>query len=112
MKRLNFRLISNKETQINKESNYFIKDNTLFFKDNEDCYQYNINNKIFIKKDKEKELTIDISNNNIIITLLENNYQFDMPIEVIKCENEDNKIVIEYTFMSDEQITNCIIIDY
>ena len=47
-----------------------------------------------------------------MITLLEQNYTFDMPIIESNLKKEDKLIELTYTFDSEEKTTNCIIINY
>ena len=50
METLKFKLISNKETLINESTSYYIKDNIINFKINDELYSYNLeNNIIFIE---------------------------------------------------------------
>lgn len=112
MKTLTFKLSTNNEEVINGSSNYFIKENVMNFIINEETYSYNLDNNILIKKNNESSICINPNESIIHITLLEQNLTFDMEIIDFKVKNDDNKIIYEYSFMSDEKTTNCITIDY
>lgn len=112
MLKLSFKLITNGSEIINETSNYFIKDNVINFKINEETYSYNLIDDIMIKKNKESSINIDLKNKIIQITLLEQGLTFDMEISDSKVKKDSNLIEFEYTFESDEKTTNCITINY
>lgn len=112
MLKLSFKLITNGSEIINETSNYFIKDNVINFKINEETYSYNLIDDIMIKKNKESSINIDLKNKIIQITLLEQGLTFDMEIIDSKVKKDSNLIEFEYTFESDEKTTNCITINY
>ena len=112
MLKLSFKLITNNRTVIDSESNYFIKDNVINFKIEEDTYSFNLENYIMTKKNKESNIIINPNEKLIQITLLSHNMTFDMEIIDSKVKKEQNTIEFTYTFESDEKTTNCIIINY
>lgn len=112
MLQLSMRLITNGRETINKTSNYFIKDNKMNFKIDDDTYSYDLENDILIKKNKETSIEINPNEKLIMITLLEQNYTFDMPIIESNLKKQDKLIELTYTFDSEEKTTNCIIINY
>lgn len=113
MSLLKFKLISNNNTEIEFESNYLLTENKLSFKNENTLYEYNIKDNLFVKKDNETSITIDINNSLIIINLLENNLAYDMDVEIEEFINKDNYISIKYIIKNEEDnITNNIIIDY
>lgn len=112
MLKLSFKLITNRSEIINETSNYFIKDNVINFKINEETYSYNLIDDVMIKKNKESSINIDLKNKIIQITLLEQGLTFDMEIIDSKVKKDSNLIEFEYTFESDEKNTNCITINY
>lgn len=112
MNKLKFKLLTNNQIVINEEVNYFVKEDIFKFKIDEVYYEYDKKNDVFSKKNNESLIKIELLKNNIVIALLENNLSFDMEIDINKYEKNDKLIIIEYTFMSDEKTTNCIIIDY
>ena len=112
MNSLKFKLISNNSTIIDKETNYYIKDNVIKFKIEDTLYEYDTNNDFIIKKDSNSILKIEMLKNNIVITLLPNNLSFDMYIFVEEHKKNKNSLYLKYTFINDEKTTNCIFIDY
>lgn len=112
MKSLNFKLISNSKEIINERVNYYETGNILKFKVNEDLYEYNKLNNVLIKKDSEKELTINFKEKLIIINLLSNNIKVDYPMEESSIKKDDDKVILNYTLESDETIENTIIIEF
>lgn len=112
MKVLKFILITDEEEVINIEANYYIKDETLKFKDQDTLYEFSIKDKIFTKIDKESKIIIDFNKDKITIILLENNYAFDMEIDDIEVKIDENNIYLKYSFMGTEKTTNCILIKY
>lgn len=112
MKALKFKLISNKEVLIDEESTYYIKDNVINFKINNELYNYNLENNILIKTNKESKITIDFENYNIIIEILNNNLMFNMEILEYTIHIENNKISIKYKCLGEEETQNNIFIEY
>lgn len=112
MNKLKFKLITNNQIVIDEEVNYFIKEDIFKFKIDEVYYEYDKKNNIFSKKNNESLIKIELLKNNIVIVLLENNMFFDMEVQINRYEKNDKLVIIEYTFISDEKTTNCIIIEY
>lgn len=111
MQTLTFSLKSNNEEIINEKVNYILKSNILNFKIDNTLYKLNLEENILTKTDSEKIIKIDFNKEITYIELLNPHYTFEIPITKNKYETKDN-ILIEYTFESDEQITNCINIIY
>lgn len=109
---LDFKLISNGSEKINTTINYFQKNNILNFKINEDLYQYNINEYILIKKDSEKEITMNFNKKVIIIHLFSNNIKIDYPMDKCAYKIHKNHVELTYTLNQDVEINNKIVIDY
>ena len=63
------KLTTNGEEKINSKSNYFIKDDKLNFKIDDDTYSYDLNKDILIKKNKETSISIDPNESLIMIVL-------------------------------------------
>ncbi len=112
MQTLIFKLISNKETLINESTSYYIKDNIINFKINDELYSYNLENNILIKTNKEYKITNDFENYNIIIEIPESNSMFNMEILDYTIHIDNNKILIKYKYLGDEEIENSIFIEY
>lgn len=112
MKSLKFKLISNKEILIDESTTYYIKDNILNFKINNELYNYNLENSILIKTNRESKITMDFENYNIIIEIPANNLMFNMEILEYTNHIDDNKISIKYKYLGDEEIQNSIFIEY
>jgi hypothetical protein len=112
MQLLKFKLISNSNTLINKKTNYYIKDNIINFKIDNDIYTYNLENNILIKRNKESIITIDFENYNIIIEIPECNSMFNMEIKEYNIHIDNNNISIKYKYIADEIMTNSIFIQY
>lgn len=112
MKRLIFKLISNKDIIIDRELNYILKDNIIKFKIDDTLYEYDITNNIFSKKDKDSLITINFKDKNMKIKLHEIDNDFYMDIIDVDIKNNKSKIELTYTFINDEKTTNCIIIEY
>lgn len=112
MKTLKFKLISNDKEQINTETNYYIKDNKMNFKIQDDLFEYDLNNKYLLKRNKETSIKINFIDKVIEITLLTHNYTVDMEIVDLIIKKEDKNIKIEYSFDDGEKNTNCIFITY
>lgn len=112
MKTLKFKLISNDKEQINTETNYYIKDNKMNFKIQEDLFEYDLDNKYLLKRNKETSIKINFIDKVIEITLLTHNYTVDMEIVDLIIKKEDKNIKIEYSFDDGEKNTNCIFITY
>jgi hypothetical protein len=102
MQLLKFKLISNSNTLINKKTNYYIKDNIINFKIDNDIYTYN----------KESIITIDFENYNIIIEIPECNSMFNMEIKEYNIHIDNDNISIKYKYIADEIMTNSIFIQY
>lgn len=109
---LNFKLLSNNEELINENTNYFEKDNIIKFKINDDLYEYDKENTILIKKDQEKELTINFKEKVIIINLISNNIKVDYQMEKSIIKIDKNKVNLIYTLESDESLENSIFIEF
>lgn len=109
---LDFKLISNESEKINTTVNYYQKENTLNFKIEDDIYQYKINECILIKKDKEKELTMNFKKKVIIIHLFSNNIEIDYPMDKSAYKITKKHVELMYTLKQDIEINNKIYIDY
>lgn len=112
MNKLVFKLLSNQETVIDETTSYYISDDNLNFKIDKTIYRYNLTDDILIKKDEDMEMTIDLNNNIIYITLKENNATFNMSIENTKISKKAGEISLKYTLNNDEIIKNEITIKY
>lgn len=109
---LDFKLISNESEKINTTVDYFQKNNILNFKINNDLYQYDINEYILIKKDQEKEITINFKKEVIIINIKSNNIKIDYPMDKSTYKISKNHVELTYMLKQDIEITNKIFIDY
>lgn len=107
-----FRLISNKKEEINVEVPYYIKDDTINFKIEDNLYKYNLNNDIIIKNNSNLSITIDFNNDIIYVKLVENDLTFNMPIDKVKITKNDQEITIKYRLLSDEITENEIYLKY
>ena len=112
MNKLKFKLITNDEEIIDEEVNYFEKDNIINFKIADDIYQLDKEKIILIKKDQEKELTMNFKEKLIIINLYTNNIKIDYSIDNCKINKEKNIIKIDYTLESENKIKNSIFIEF
>lgn len=112
MNTLKFKLISNGVEQINEETNYYIKDNKMNFKIKDDLFEYDLDNKYLIKKNKETSIKINLIDKLLEITLLSHNYTVNMEIIDLDTIIYEKNIKIEYTFDDGEKNTNCIFITY
>ena len=65
MKEISFKLISNGIEIINEKTSYYEKDNTINFCVKGDIYKFDKKNFILRKKDKEKELVINIKTGDL-----------------------------------------------
>ena len=111
MEKLKFVLQSDGVDAINREVNYYIKDNVIKFKIDKTLYEYDLNKDI-LKKSDESLLTMDFQNPLIVITLKENNYSFDIPIFNVLIEKEEHIIKISYDIEEDKMTNKRIIIEY
>lgn len=100
MKVLLFKLIKDKEIIINKELPYYINDNKINISDDEELYKININDNIFMKKNKESLIKIDFKKKLMHIDLLENDLHLDIPL--LKSKFLSNKNLLELTYMLDD----------
>lgn len=112
MNKLNFKLITNKEVQIDENVNFFLNNDNINFKIGNTLYRYDINDDILIKTDETLSLTIDPNNNIIYIKLIENNLEFNMSMESSKITKKDGEVIIKYTYFGDELTENEIYINY
>lgn len=111
MEKLKFVLQSDGVDAINREVNYYIKDNVIKFKIDKTLYEYDLNKDI-LKKSDESLLTMDFLNPLIMLTLKENNYCFDIPIFNVLIEKEEHIIKISYDIEEDKMTNKRIIIEY
>ena len=111
MEKLKFILQSDGVDAINREVNYYIKDNVIKFKIDKTLYEYDLNKDI-LKKSDESLLTMDFLNPLIMLTLKENNYCFDIPIFNVLIEKEERIIKISYDIEEDKMTNKRIIIEY
>lgn len=112
MNMLNFKLITNKEEQINENITYFINNDNINFKIGNTLYKYNLLDDILIKTDNNLSLTIDPNNNIIYIKLMENGLEFNMSMESAKVSKKEGEILIKYTYFGNELTENEIYIKY
>lgn len=112
MLNLNFKLVTNDVEKIDTKVNYYKKDKVFNFKIENDIYQYKSDEYILIKKDTEKEITMDFKKKVIIINLLSNNIKIDYPMDKCHYYEENNHIELTYTLNQDIIINNKILIDY
>lgn len=111
MEKLKFILQSDGVDAINREVNYYIKDNVIKFKIDKTLYEYDLNKDV-LKKSDENLLTMDFLNPLIMLTLKENNYSFDIPIFNFLIEKEEHIIKISYDIEEDKMTNKRIIIEY
>lgn len=112
MLKLHFKLTSNKEIMIDEEVSYYLKDDNLNFKIDKTLYKYNLTDDILYKNDGDTDMTIDLNNNIIYLTLIANNLSFNMPIEETKVSKKIGEIRLKYTLKSEEITKNEITIIY
>ena len=110
MKSLTFKLYSNNKLEIDEKSNYFIKDNVLNFKIENDTYKYDIKTSNLVKTNHEYTIDINLTKKLVLIAL--NGYTFEMNIINHSIKKEANNIEIEYTYEGEEITNNKIIINY
>ena len=110
MKTLSFKLYSNNKLEIDTNTNYFIKDDVLNFKIENDTYKYNLKTDNLVKTNHE--YTIDINLNKKLVLIALNGYTFEMNIIEHNIKKEDNLIELEYTYEGEEITNNKIIIKY
>ncbi len=110
MKTLSFKLYSNNKLEIDTITNYFIKDNVLNFKIENDTYKYDLNTDNLVKTNHE--YTIDINLNKKLVLIALNGYTFEMNILNHSINKKDNNIELEYTYEGEEITNNKIIIQY
>ena len=110
MEKLSFELYANKKLEIKEETNYFIKDDVINFKIENDTYKFNLKTNNLVKTNKE--YTIDINLDKKIVLIALNGYTFEMNIIEHNIKKEDNFIEIEYTYEGEEITNNKIIIKY
>ena len=110
MEKLSFELYSNDKLEIKEETNYFIKDDVLNFKIENDTYKYNVNTHNLVKTNKEYTIDINLDKKLVLIAL--NGYTFEMNIIDYNIKKEDNFIELEYTYEGEEITNNKIIIKY
>lgn len=111
MKELKYTLYTNNNVVTQEKCRYYEKSNTIYFKANNELYEYSLSDHILHKKNTESHISIHIDKELIIIKLLKENYAFEMPITNVTHQITESNIKIEYTFISDEENTNCIIIE-
>ena len=109
---LDFKLISNESETINTTVNYFQRNDILNFKINDNIYQYDVNKYIIIKKDFEKEITMNFNKKVIIIHLFSNNIEIDYPMDKGSYKVSKGHAELTYTLKQDIEINNKILIDY
>lgn len=112
MKEISFKLISNGIEIINEKTSYYEKDNTINFCVKGDIYKFDKKNFILRKKDKEKELVININEKVIIIEVIKEGISVDYPINVIMTEISNFKVLLSYRLDSEEELENTIIIEF
>ena len=103
MKTLSFKLYSNNKLEIDTNTNYFIKDDVLNFKIENDTYKYDLKSDNLVKTNHEYTIDINLANKLVLIAL--NGYTFEMNIIEHNIKKEDNLIELEYTYEG-EEITN------
>ncbi|MCH5166825.1 MAG: hypothetical protein J1F35_02935 [Erysipelotrichales bacterium] len=112
MNKLTFKLLSNNKEIINEQINYLKQENIIKFKINDDNYEYDEKNIILVKRDSEKELTINFKEKVIIINLLSNNIKIDYPMDKSDANINNNIVILNYTLESDKTVENTIIIEF
>lgn len=112
MNKLHFKLLSNKQTIIDENISYYLKDDNINFKIDQTLYKYNLTDDILYKSDKDIDMTIDVNNNIIYIHLIANDLTFNMPIEQTKITKKLGEIVLKYTLNNEEITQNEITIQY
>lgn len=112
MNKLHFKLISNHQSIIDEFVTYYLKDNNIHFQIDKTIYKYNLTDDILFKRDKDIDMTIDLNNNIIYLTLKGHNSTFNMPIENTKITKEREEIVLKYTLNNEEITKNEITIKY
>ena len=112
LKKLNFILKNNNKIIINKDLNYFINDNKMNFMDGDTAFKILLNDKIFMKKNKESLIKLDFKKKTTYIKLLEDNLDFEMPIKKSRFILKEHSLFIEYILDDGENTLNNIIIFY
>lgn len=112
MNMLIFKLISNKKEEINEKVPYYINNDNIKFKIGNTLYKYNLEKDVLIKCDSDISLTIDPDNYIIYVKLMEQGLEFNIPIDDVKIEKNNNEITIKYTLLSDEITENEIYLKY
>lgn len=111
MKKIDFKLIKNNKTIINKKNiNCINTNNKLIF--NIDKDKYIIENSYFIKDNKDYNIKLDLKKLLCIILLKSNNSILNTNIELEKYINNDNLIEIIYKIETEENTINHIKIEY
>ena len=110
METLSFKLYSNNKLEIDTNTNYFIKDDVLNFKIENDTYKYDLKSDNLVKTNHEYTIDINLSKKLVLIAL--NGYTFEMNIIEHNIKKEDNLIELEYTYEGEEITNNKIIIKY
>lgn len=110
METLSFKLYSNNKLEIDTNTNYFIKDDVLNFKIENDTYKYNLKSDNLVKTNHEYTIDINLAKKLVLIAL--NGYTFEMNIIEHIIKKEDNLIELEYTYEGEEITNNKIIIKY
>ena len=111
MKKLRFILQSDGVDNINRCINYYINENIIKFKIDNDLYEYNLEKDI-LKKKNDTIILMDFLSLNFIITLKETNMSFDIPIYNVLIKKEDKCIEISYDIEEDKMTNKRIIIEY
>ena len=110
METLSFKLYSNNKLEIDTNTNYFIKDDVLNFKIENDTYKYDLKSDNLVKTNHEYTIDINLAKKLVLIAL--NGYTFEMNIIEHNIKKEDNLIELEYTYEGEEITNNKIIIKY
>ena len=107
-KKLNFTLYKQDNIQLLKNSvAYFKKIDKILFEVDESSFEINIkNDDIYLKKETSEHIFIlDSTKKEAILTLKQEKISFDILIEYINIDINNNKYIIEYKLESDEEST-------
>jgi len=111
MKKINFKLIKNKENIIDEKNiNSIIKDNRVSFIIN--GIKYTFYNNIFIKETKEEIIELNFNKELCKITLKEYNNSINLKLDVINIINNNKIAKVEYKIETENNVINIINIEY
>ena len=110
-KNLDLIVYKNKSIKISKNNIAYLKNNDkILFEVDGDKFEINFKN--FSLKKENNDSVFYIDNNKSSLKLKEINQTFDIKIESININKDDNKYIINYKLESDEELTSIKIITY